>query len=345
MRQVEIGRMPSLRGCAPGDRRLISAKLQRTDPYWVKRNSKMPEKRLHWLNLLFIIIMHLGAVGGVLWLIYNFSWATLGLAIGWFVASGLGITMGYHRCFSHRAYTAARPLQAGLLFFGSAAVQNSALKWSADHRVHHAKVDTASDPYNIKEGFWWAHIGWVVHKTKTMEEERAKANVADLERNPLVRFQDKHYLAILALSCFLVPALIASFWGDAIGGLLVVGCLRLVFQWHATFSINSVAHMIGTRPYSLKNSARDSILTAFLTFGEGYHNFHHRFQSDYRNGIRWYHFDPSKWTIWSLSRIGLARDLKRASKSAIERARESVRKEKQSRKSAQSTKVAKSKAV
>ena len=86
--------------------------------------------------------------------------------------------------------------------------------------------------------------------------------------------------------------------------------------------------MIGVQPYSLKNTARDSIVTALLTFGEGYHNFHHRFQSDYRNGIRWYHFDPSKWSIWALSKVGLARDLKRASTDAIHRARESVRREK-----------------
>jgi len=285
----------------------------------------MNKPKIHWLNLLFIVGMHFGAVGGVLWMMSNFSWATLGVAIGWFLMSGMGITMGYHRCFSHRAFTAAKPVQAVLAFFGAAAVQNSCLKWSSDHRVHHAKVDTESDPYNIKKGFWWAHIGWIVYDQPV---EGSMENVADLERNPLLRFQHRFYFLFVVMSAFLVPALITSFWGDFVGGLLVVGCLRLVFQWHATFSINSVAHMIGVQPYSLKNTARDSIVTALLTFGEGYHNFHHRFQSDYRNGIRWYHFDPSKWSIWALSKVGLARDLKRASTDAIHRARESVRREK-----------------
>lgn len=291
----------------------------------------MTGPKIHWLNTLFIATMHLGAVGGVLWLVFNFSWATLGLAIAWFVLSGMGITMGYHRCFSHRAFNATKPVQAVLTFFGSAAVQNSCLKWSSDHRVHHAKVDTESDPYNRKKGFWWSHIGWILHDQPV---EGSMQNVADLELNPILRFQHKHYFFFVATAGFLAPALIAMTWGDFIGGFLVAGCLRLVFQWHATFSINSVAHTIGTRPYSLKNTARDSILTALLTFGEGYHNFHHRFQSDYRNGVRWWQFDPSKWTIWSLSRVGLVSDLKRASKDAIQRAKESVRREKQERKAA-----------
>ena len=98
-------------------------------------------------------------------------------------------------------------------------------------------------------------------------------------------------------------------------------------QWHATFSINSVAHKIGTRPYSTKNKARDSIITAVITLGEGYHNYHHAFQGDYRNGIRWWHFDPTKWFVWSCSKLKITWDLKRASAEAIERAKATVRAE------------------
>lgn len=290
----------------------------------------MPEKRLHWLNLIFLVVMHLAAVAGLWWMISAFSWGTLTLALVWFAFSGMAITMGYHRCFSHRAFSTARPIEALLLFFGAASVQNSVLKWSSDHRIHHAKVDTEADPYNINEGFWWAHIGWVVHHGRNKDGLK---NVADLQRNPLVRFQHRFFFPLVVLAGFLVPALIAGLWGDALGGFLIAGCLRLVLQWHATFSINSVAHKLGSRPYSLKNSARDSMITALLTFGEGYHNFHHRFQSDYRNGVKWYHFDPSKWLIWSLSRVGLARDLKRASRDAIQRARESVHRQKAEKKS------------
>ena len=106
--------------------------------------------------------------------------------------------------------------------------------------------------------------------------------------------------------------------------MLVAGFLRLTLQWHATFAVNSVAHTIGTQPYCSKGSARDHILTALVTLGEGYHNFHHRFQLDYRNGVRWYQFDPTKWAIWSLSKVGVTRDLRRTPKPVIQRAKQAV---------------------
>jgi stearoyl-CoA desaturase (delta-9 desaturase) len=124
---------------------------------------------------------------------------------------------------------------------------------------------------------------------------------------------------------FALPMLIATAWGDPLGGLLFAGFLRLMIQYQATFSINSVAHSLGRRPYSTSVSARDSWITAILTMGEGYHNYHHRFPGDYRNGVRWYHFDPSKWWVWTLSKLRLARDLKRVPAEMIRRARDSVR--------------------
>jgi len=124
---------------------------------------------------------------------------------------------------------------------------------------------------------------------------------------------------------FALPALVASAWGDPLGGLLLGGFLRLLVQYHATFAINSVAHTIGQRPYSTETSARDSVLTALLTLGEGYHNYHHRFPGDYRNGILAHHFDPTKWWIWALSKTGLAWDLRRAPEEAIRKARDKVR--------------------
>jgi stearoyl-CoA desaturase (delta-9 desaturase) len=143
----------------------------------------------------------------------------------------------------------------------------------------------------------------------------------------LVCFQDRFYLPLAGLFGFLLPTAIAWSWGDPLGGLLVAGFLRLLVQYHATFAINSVAHTIGRRPYSTSISARDSFVTAVLTLGEGYHNYHHRFPGDYRNGILFHHFDPTKWWVWSLSKLGLASDLKRASRAAIRRALEDARAE------------------
>lgn len=275
--------------------------------------------RKDWFNIAFLAAAHLAGLGGLLWLVFvRCSPWTVGLAVLWFVLCGLGITGGYHRLFAHKSYKAAAPVRAFYLAFGAAAVQNSALKWSSDHRVHHAFTDTDRDPYNIRKGFLWAHLGWVLHK----DEEETPDNVRDMASDPLVRFQDRHYILLATLFGALLPMALGALWGDAIGALLVAGFLRLVVQWHATFCVNSLAHTIGSQPYSAKGTARDSFVTAIVTLGEGYHNFHHTFQADYRNGVRWYQLDPTKWLVWALSKVGLTSDLRRTPQKAIERALE-----------------------
>ncbi|RKY21718.1 MAG: acyl-CoA desaturase [Planctomycetota bacterium] len=276
------------------------------------------------LNTWFIFVSHALAVVAVLYMcLVKFSWWSLGLGLAYSWACTLSISAGYHRLFSHRTHRARGVLRAVYLFFGAASVQNSALKWSADHRIHHLNVDRKQDPYNIRKGFWWAHIGWVLHRGVPRDFE----NVKDLKADRLVMWQHRHYLLCALLSSVVLPFSLGLIWGDPIGALLIAGFLRLVVEWHSTFSINSVAHIIGCRPYSLANSARDSFVTALVTMGEGYHNFHHRFANDYRNGVRWFHFDPTKWWVWSLSKVHLTWDLKRASKQAILNAREKVKAE------------------
>jgi stearoyl-CoA desaturase (delta-9 desaturase) len=278
--------------------------------------------RLNWTNVFFMIAAHGCAIGAILWLILvRASPWTLALGVVWFALCGLAITAGYHRLFAHPTYRASRAVRFLYLLFGAASVQNSGLKWSIDHRLHHAKTDRDEDPYNIRRGFWWAHIGWVFFEDKApVDPQSAK----DLAGDALVRWQDRHYLWLAVLLGGVAPLALGFAWGDPFGSLLVAGFLRLVVQWHATFAVNSFAHWIGHRPYSTANSARDCFWTALITLGEGYHNFHHRFQSDYRNGVRWFHFDPTKWFVWSLARVGLTWDLRRTSPAAIRRARELV---------------------
>jgi len=279
------------------------------------------ELALSWTHIVFLAGAHLAAVFAVVYVCaIHFSWWTLGLGLVWFALCGFAVTGGYHRLFAHRSYTASRLLRAFHLFFGAGAVQNSALKWSADHRRHHSRTDQDGDPYNIRRGFWWAHIGWIFHVGARSDRD----NVKDLRADRLVRFQDRHYVLLVVVAGALLPAGLGWAWGDPIGALLVAGFLRLVVQWHATFAVNSVAHTIGRQPYSRRSSARDSCWTALVTLGEGYHNFHHRFQLDYRNGIHWYQFDPTKWFIWGLSRVGIARNLRRTPRTAIWRARRTV---------------------
>jgi stearoyl-CoA desaturase (delta-9 desaturase) len=283
----------------------------------------MNRLRPDWTNLTFVVTAHLLAVTAILYLaLVHFSWWTMLLGLIWATFCGLSITGGYHRLFSHAAYKAAAPLRAFYLAFGAASVQNSALAWCADHRTHHAHTDTDEDPYNINRGFWWAHIGWVLFKAPQAKKlELCK----DLQRDPLVVFQHRHYVPLALAFGLLLPMGIGAFWGDAIGAGLVAGFLRLVLQWHATFSINSLTHTVGSQPFGDKTSARDSFWVALVTLGEGYHNFHHRFQIDYRNGVRWYHFDPTKWWVWTCARVRLARNLRRVPKDRIEAAKRAAR--------------------
>lgn len=275
------------------------------------------KSQLVWSSLIFIVVAHILAIAGVVHLVMNFSGWTLALGFVWYLFSGLAITAGYHRLFSHKSYEAHPLVKIFFLGFGAACAQNTALKWCADHRVHHKFADQKSDPYSVNDGFWWAHIGWVFHKG----HERPHVSCADLEADPLVQWQANNYVAIALTVAVAIPGLLGLLWGDPVGAMLFAGFTRLVWTWHATFSINSVTHRFGKKPYSKDESGRDSGLVALLTMGEGYHNFHHRFQTDYRNGIRWFHYDPSKWLVWTMSKVGLTKKLIRAPAAAIERAR------------------------
>lgn len=240
-------------------------------------------------------------------------------AFGLFWLTGISITAGYHRYWAHRSYRARAPMRWLLMLFGGMALQNSILVWAAMHRVHHRHVDdTESDPYSIKRGFWFAHMGWMLRDYPSGAIDNSGAR--DLEADPLVAFQHRYYVPLAVGMNLLVPGLIGALHGDIIGGLLIAGALRLVLVHQITFFINSLAHYWGKRPFTRTNTARDNGVIALLTFGEGYHNYHHLFQWDYRNGIRWWQFDPTKWLIAGAARIGLASDLKRVPEFKIQRA-------------------------
>ena len=178
-------------------------------------------------------------------------------------------------------------------------------------------TDEADDPYNSRKGFWWSHVGWVLFKDPVRDID----NVNDLFKDPLVRFQHQYYVPLVGLMIGVVPAVIGMAWGDPLGAFLWAGVIRLVFQYHSTFSINSLAHMFGRRPYNNDISARDNGIVAIITMGEGYHNFHHQFPGDYRNGVRAWQFDPTKWIVRALSYVRVTSDLRRVSQQTIDRAR------------------------
>ncbi len=239
------------------------------------------------------------------------------------VLTNLSITMGYHRLFSHKSYEAHPALEAILLFISAGAFQGSALKWASDHRIHHRFEDTDKDPYSIKKGFWHAHMGWMMKN----ESVNLPIQAADLEKNKLISFQHKYYLILAITVGYILPTLIGALFGNAWLGLVIGGGLRIFLTQQSTFFVNSLSHTLGKTPYSSEKTAKDSLVVAFLTHGEGFHNFHHKFQFDYRNGIRWYHWDPTKWSIQLAYLIGLAKKLKTVNVSDILKARLEVESE------------------
>jgi stearoyl-CoA desaturase (delta-9 desaturase) len=278
--------------------------------------------KVNWLNTIFLVITPILAVLGMI-----LDWSYFGapgllefvVFILFYYACGLSITVGYHRLFSHRSHEASWPLVLFYSIFGAGAFQNSIIEWCSDHRNHHKSTDSDDDPYSASRGFWYSHMGWIL-----IEEEKFQndfSNVKDLEQSKIIRWQHRNIFLIGAFSGIIAPALLGYLIGGvsaAIGCLVWGGLVRLVFVHHGTFLINSAAHIWGTQPYSEENSSKDSFWLAFLTFGEGYHNFHHTFQADYRNGHKWYHVDPSKWWIGIFSMLRLKSNLKKTPKHSIE---------------------------
>jgi len=274
---------------------------------------KIPYARVDWTNTIFLAALTLLAVIAAPIHLYRHGIDPFigGLFLFYVIATGMSITLGYHRLFSHLSFRAKWPVRLFTLVFGACAFENSVLNWASDHRRHHKHTDHDDDPYNIQHGFLWAHIGWILFKVLP---EPPLDNVADLRRDRLVMLQHRTDKLVAVAVGLLLPAALGYLWNGvegALGGFLVVGALRVFVVQQCTFFINSLCHTIGRQPYSSKCSARDSTLMAFLTFGEGYHNFHHRFQHDYRNGVKAWEFDPTKWAIWSLEKLGLVSEMRR----------------------------------
>ncbi len=276
-------------------------------------------KQNFWPIIYFFTVTTAIAVIGTPLYIYYFgvSLPEVILFLFYFVVTGLSISAGYHRLYAHATFKAHKIVQFFILFFGAAAVEQSALTWSSGHRDHHRYVDTDKDPYSIKKGFWYAHIGWMTLWKQIPDYTNAK----DLLKDKLAMHQHHHYVAWGFVAGILLPVLIGALTGHALGAFILAVCLRLTLVYHSTFSINSICHKFGKSTYDIHSSAKDNWAAALITYGEGYHNFHHHFPTDYRNGVKWYHWDPSKWLIVLLARLGLVRNLQKVSNFSISQAK------------------------
>ena len=275
-----------------------------------------------WTPLILFIATAIVAIIGVpLWgYLHDFSataWITFSVLM---IFGGISITGGYHRLWSHKAYDAHPILKVFFALFGGMTLQNSILVWATGHRRHHRHVDdNDKDPYSAGRGFWFSHMGWMIRHYPSGELDFS--NGPDLQRDPIVMWQHRYYLAVAIGMNVGLPLAIGWLAGDMMGVFLLGSVLRLFLTHHFTFFINSLCHMWGSQPYSDQHSAKDNGLLALVTYGEGYHNFHHSFQNDYRNGLRWWQFDPTKWMIAACSWVGLASRLNRCNAIKIQQAR------------------------
>ena len=269
----------------------------------------------NWDIFIFVAAYHLALVCLLPSFIEICSWSAIGLFLITYIVGGISITVGYHRLYAHKSYSAGSLFEWGILLSSALAFEMSALNWAHDHRIHHNHVDTDKDPHSINKGFWYAHFLWLFDYKRTFN----KTLVIDLIKNSRVMFQHNYYPYFLIgvnLIVFFIGWLLT---GSALASFYMGFLMRVAMIHHCTWFINSLCHTYGSKTFARELSAVDNAIMAILTFGEGYHNYHHAFAADYRNGIRWYHFDPSKWLIWLSSKIGLVKQPRIMNKLSIQK--------------------------
>ena len=230
------------------------------------------------------------------------TWRLVGLSLAVYAACMFGITAGFHRYFSHRAFRTSRAFQFVLALLGTLSVQKGVLWWAAHHRDHHRYSDGEKDVHSpVQRGFWWSHVGWIL---AARYDQTRPERVKDLARYPELVFLDRYGVLVpiaFALVLFAVGGLPAILWGFFV---------PIVVTWHITFSINSVAHVLGWRRYATADDSRNNLPLAILTFGEGWHNNHHFYASTANMGWFWWEIDVSYAVLRALSAVGLVWDLR-----------------------------------
>lgn len=257
------------------------------------------------------IAVHAITLAGVLWT--GLSWKTTAWALVQYLVVMFGVTAGFHRYFSHRAFKTSRAFQLVLAVLAQLSAQRSVIWWAGHHRHHHRYSDRPEDVHSpLQRGLWHAHMGWLL----TEEAEVEHGNVKDLERLPELRFLDRWRLlpaTVLGVSSWLLMG-----WQGLFAGFF----LSLVLSWHATFTINSLTHVWGRRRFDTGDDSRNSFLLALLTLGEGWHNNHHRYMGAARQGFAWYELDISYVVLRLLAAAGLIWELREPPAALLEQARQ-----------------------
>ena len=261
-----------------------------------------PTRNMNWGTTIVFGLFHIGAIAALFLFSWKVFFATVFL---YWVATGLGISLGYHRLHTHRSYRLPLWLEYFFAVCGTLNLEGGPIFWVATHRVHHQKSDQPGDPHSPRDGAWWSHVLWIVFgESKHSNTQLMSKYAPDLARHKFYRWLNTyHWVPIIVLGLILL----------AIGGLplMMWGVfVRVVFGLHATWLVNSASHMWGGRRFATRDDSRNNWWVALMTFGEGWHNNHHAHPTSARHGLAWYEFDPSWLLLNVMKPLGLAWDIK-----------------------------------
>jgi len=264
--------------------------------------------RTNWFTATILVLLHMGAIAAL----FMFSWRNVAIAVFlYWLTTGLGISLGYHRLHTHRSFKVPLFLEYFFALCGAATLEGGPIFWVATHRLHHQKSDQAGDPHSPRDGAWWSHAGWILEGESSRNRTAKMAKYApDLAKHRFYVWLDVYAW---------VPAVVMGVLLLALGGLpafLWGGCLRIVFGLHATWLVNSATHMWGSRRFATTDDSRNNWWVALITFGEGWHNNHHAHPTSARHGLAWYEFDFSWMELKALRFLGIAKSVRVASVNA-----------------------------
>ena len=254
---------------------------------------------VNWFTAIILALFHIGAVAAL----FMFSWRNFAVAaILYYVATGLGISMGYHRLHTHRSYKVPLWLEYFFAVCGSLTLEGGPIFWVATHRLHHQFSDQPGDPHSPNDGAFWSHVGWILFGETNHNNTKLMSKYApDLARHRFyVWLNDYHWIpgTALGLALLAIGGLPMMLWGI---------CLRVVVGLHATWLVNSATHMWGGRRFTTRDGSRNNWWVAIISFGEGWHNNHHAHPTSARHGLAWYEFDPSWLLVKALRFLGVAK--------------------------------------
>jgi stearoyl-CoA desaturase (delta-9 desaturase) len=264
-----------------------------------RHRPKPYDERIDWWRSVPFFGVHVAALVGVLWL----GWSTSGLllALALYVPRMFGITAGYHRYFSHRAFKAGRFVQFFFALLGTLSTQKGVLWWASHHRHHHKYSDEPEDIHSVKQhGFYWGHMGWILCR-KYQDTDWKK--IQDFAKYPELRWLNEHHLIppiAMAVLLYLTLGGFGLVWGFFVSTTLL---------WHGTFTINSLSHLWGTRRYPTTDDSRNNFVLALITLGEGWHNNHHHYQRAVNQGFYWWEIDVSYYVLRLMAWFRLVSDL------------------------------------